>query len=135
VPAKRRPKPAWLEPAARQRDHPLHKPRFNPKRHKWPTGPIVTLGLSIGLLLGLAFIVFTDPRAAEPAPTLPVLKAFLDERDAKLLARIPPNGFRSCAQARAAGFKEIYNGERAYRPELDADRDGKACEWNGRRWF
>lgn len=43
------------------------------------------------------------------------------------------NGYyENCAQARAAGVTPIMAGESGYRPELDADRDGVACEpWTG----
>jgi hypothetical protein len=36
--------------------------------------------------------------------------------------------FRRCAEARAAGVAPIYEGEPGYRPELDRDSDGIACE-------
>jgi micrococcal nuclease len=37
-------------------------------------------------------------------------------------------GFRSCAAARAAGAAPLYRGRPGYRPQLDADGDGIACE-------
>ena len=36
--------------------------------------------------------------------------------------------FRSCDEARAAGYKNIRRGEPGYRPGLDRDNDGIACE-------
>jgi hypothetical protein len=40
--------------------------------------------------------------------------------------------YANCDAARAAGDAPIYRGERAYRPQLDADEDGIACEpWIG----
>ena len=36
--------------------------------------------------------------------------------------------YRNCAAARAAGVTPIYFGEAGYRPALDRDRDGVACE-------
>ena len=36
--------------------------------------------------------------------------------------------YRNCAAARAAGVAPIYFGEPGYRPALDRDRDGVACE-------
>ncbi|NEX91176.1 excalibur calcium-binding domain-containing protein [Caulobacter sp. 17J65-9] len=36
--------------------------------------------------------------------------------------------FSSCADARAKGAAPIRQGEAGYRPELDADGDGVACE-------
>jgi hypothetical protein len=39
--------------------------------------------------------------------------------------------YRNCTQARAAGSAPIYAGQPGYRPALDADGDGIACE----PWF
>jgi hypothetical protein len=36
--------------------------------------------------------------------------------------------YPNCAAVRAAGAAPIYLGQPAYRPQLDADRDGIACE-------
>jgi hypothetical protein len=36
--------------------------------------------------------------------------------------------YPNCASARAAGVAPIHEGEPGYRPELDADGDGIACE-------
>lgn len=36
--------------------------------------------------------------------------------------------FRNCSEARAAGYANIRQGEPGYRPALDRDRDGIACE-------
>ena len=36
--------------------------------------------------------------------------------------------YPNCAAARAAGVAPIHIGEPGYRPELDGDRDGVACE-------
>lgn len=36
--------------------------------------------------------------------------------------------YRNCAAARAAGAAPIYRGEPGYRPPLDRDGDGVACE-------
>jgi hypothetical protein len=36
--------------------------------------------------------------------------------------------FRNCSEARAAGAAPIYQGEPGYRPALNRDRDGIACE-------
>ena len=42
--------------------------------------------------------------------------------------------YRNCAEARAAGVAPIRRGQPGYRPGLDADNDGVACEpWRGRR--
>jgi endonuclease YncB( thermonuclease family) len=36
--------------------------------------------------------------------------------------------FRNCAEARAAGAAPLYRGRPGYRPEMDGDSDGIACE-------
>jgi hypothetical protein len=36
--------------------------------------------------------------------------------------------FRSCAEARAAGYSNIPRGSYGYGPALDRDNDGIACE-------
>ncbi|MBY0397800.1 MAG: excalibur calcium-binding domain-containing protein [Thermoleophilia bacterium] len=45
-------------------------------------------------------------------------------------ASAPPPGayYRYCADARAAGVAPLYAGEPGYRPALDRDGDGVACE-------
>lgn len=41
--------------------------------------------------------------------------------------------YRNCAAARAAGAAPIYRGQPGYRPEMDGDGDGVACEpYHGR---
>ena len=42
----------------------------------------------------------------------------------------PPAGayYSGCNDARAAGVAPIYAGEPGYRPEMDGDGDGVACE-------
>lgn len=40
----------------------------------------------------------------------------------------PTPYYRTCAEARAAGASPLYRGQPGYRPELDRDGDGKACE-------
>lgn len=36
--------------------------------------------------------------------------------------------FKNCKEARAAGYSNIRKGEPGYRPKLDRDGDGIACE-------
>jgi hypothetical protein len=43
------------------------------------------------------------------------------------LGRLPPY-YPNCDAARAAGVAPIHEGEPGYRPPLDADGDGIACE-------
>lgn len=63
-------------------------------------------------------------------------------RDAPSIARSPSpsytqpsgTGFRNCREAWAAGAAPIYRGQPGYRPEMDGDGDGIACEpYRGRR--
>lgn len=41
--------------------------------------------------------------------------------------------YRNCTEARAAGVAPIYRGQPGYRPALDRDNDGVACEPYRRR--
>lgn len=41
---------------------------------------------------------------------------------------VPAAYFRNCAQARAVGAAPLYRGRPGYRPEMDGDGDGIACE-------
>lgn len=42
--------------------------------------------------------------------------------------------YRNCTEARMAGVAPIYRGQPGYRPEMDGDNDGIACEpYRGRR--
>lgn len=42
--------------------------------------------------------------------------------------------YRNCSEAREAGVAPIYRGQPGYRPEMDGDNDGIACEpYRGRR--
>ena len=36
--------------------------------------------------------------------------------------------YKSCAEAKAAGVAPMRKGEPGYRPELDRDKDGVACD-------
>jgi endonuclease YncB( thermonuclease family) len=54
-----------------------------------------------------------SPRAITPLPARPALAGVL---------------YRNCAEARAAGAAPIYRGQPGYRPQLDRDNDGVACE-------
>jgi endonuclease YncB( thermonuclease family) len=45
----------------------------------------------------------------------------------------PEPYYRNCKDARAAGAAPLYRGKPGYRPEMDGDGDGIACEpWRGR---
>lgn len=41
---------------------------------------------------------------------------------------VPPNGFKSCAAAKQAGYTHMRKGQPGYHTRLDRDRDGVACD-------
>jgi hypothetical protein len=59
-----------------------------------------------------------------------VWTAGTNRSQAYVRASAPPAGayYPGCNAARAAGVAPIYEGEPGYRPELDGDSDGIACE-------
>jgi len=68
-----------------------------------------------------------DYRAANPAPRQPTARV----SDGPRPATPPPASnayFRNCKEAWAAGAAPIYRGQPGYRPEMDGDGDGIACE-------
>lgn len=95
---------------------------------------------SFGLgIWGGAFAQPADYRAAHPRDfSPPVQRIAAPAPAARTTARLRPPSpapraaagiwFASCAQARAAGFISIPRGQPGYRPILDADSDGFACE-------
>lgn len=57
-------------------------------------------------------------------------------RPVRLAGRAPEAEvyFSGCNEVRAAGLAPLYIGQPGYRPEMDGDDDGIACEpWRGRR--
>lgn len=85
-------------------------------------------------LWGSVFQTPADYRAANTRQSTPIA------RSRSTLARIEsaPNRsavwFRNCTEARAAGAAPLYRGRPGYRPEMDGDGDGVACEpFRGRR--
>jgi micrococcal nuclease len=59
------------------------------------------------------------PPRREPPPPPPREQAARPSREVY---------FRNCSEARAAGRRNIRRGEPGYRPALDRDNDGVACE-------
>ena len=57
---------------------------------------------------------------------------FLDKDDSKDPASVFGGSpwFSSCADAKAAGYGPMSDGDPGYAPHLDRDGDGIACEWN-----
>lgn len=73
------------------------------------------------------FIERAPPRSAAPERPLRALQAPVRNAPASVY-------YRNCAAARAAGAAPIYRGQPGYRPQLDGDGDGIACEpYRGRR--
>ena len=77
------------------------------------------LEMSFGWLLFVGFIavvifIISHLQKVTPDATTPTSK--------------PSTYFASCADARAAGRENIPQDDPAYRPELDRDGDGLACE-------
>lgn len=81
--------------------------------------------LSLGLLASGLAVTFPGATAAPRewlAVALPKSPAAPRERSA------PAVYYRNCNAARAAGAAPIYIGQPGFRPELDGDSDGIACE-------
>lgn len=114
-------KPDPLRTGAEGRAHKLRRrfqsatPRRFRRRAPWRLRRTVGRALSVLLMLG----VFVSLGLAHRH--VPQLFAG---------SRIAPDGvyYPSCASARRAGAAPIRRGEPGYRPKLDADDDGIACE-------
>lgn len=84
------------------------------------------------------FVAPAEWRAANPRSEQPLRRV---ERQATAppaaVARPAPAAgryFRNCAEAIAAGAAPLYRGQPGYRPQMDGDSDGIACEpYRGRR--
>ncbi|MVU84086.1 calcium-binding protein [Nocardia sp. ET3-3] len=79
-----------------------------------------------------AEIPAVQPQPAAPAeiPAVPAPAAARDLLDdSGLVVRVSDDVyFKNCTEARNAGAAPILNGEPGYRPALDRDNDGVACE-------
>jgi hypothetical protein len=79
-------------------------------------GGAVAIGLAIGLLAALTVSGALVHKIAVP---LDLVREHIP----------PPSAYYSgCDEARAAGVAPLYVGEPGYRPEMDGDDDGIACE-------
>jgi endonuclease YncB( thermonuclease family) len=79
--------------------------------------------LGIGIW-GSEFVMPSAYRAANPqAYRRPVAQTMRQARPSRSSIF-----FRNCAEARVAGAAPIYRGQPGYRPEMDGDNDGIACE-------
>lgn len=72
-------------------------------------------------------IVWTGAGAA-PNATTPSPTGATGTSSPPTLAAPPEPYYANCAAARAAGMTPIYRGQSGYRPALDRDGDGVACE-------
>ena len=103
--------------------------RIRSGRHRRPKktreGSWVAFGAKVAVASLVAFlgILFSDqiPAAAQTAIRL---------ANGHGRENTPPAGARyyGCDDARAAGVAPLYEGEPGYRPEMDGDGDGVACE-------
>lgn len=87
--------------------------------------------------LGVWSSEFAEPaawRAANPRPASERAARDAEPRAQAVRAvsavRSAPSGvyFRNCSEARAAGAAPLYRGQPGYRPGMDGDGDGIACE-------
>ena len=73
------------------------------------------------------FQIPSEFRAANPS----LFRAPIPSPPARRESATPPSRtvfYRNCREARAAGVAPIYRGQPGYRPEMDGDGDGIACE-------
>ncbi len=70
----------------------------------------------------IAAPIDTEPPVAESEPST------TGRTTAPTTARVASVFFNNCAEARAAGAAPLHRGDPGYRPELDRDKDGTACE-------
>jgi hypothetical protein len=91
----------------RSRAYATISPRQSRRQRTGATVGLAIVGVFIGALAGLVYF---------------------DQHDSEAL--VPPQGFRPCAEAKAAGVGQMWSWHKGYRPALDADHDGRACEWN-----
>ncbi len=93
----------------------------------------MTRQLSLAALTGLMLLAapaILGPADAQPRrnppPTANAQQSGAESRESIY--------YRNCAAARAAGVAPLYRGQPGYRPQLDGDGDGIACEpYRGRR--
>lgn len=75
----------------------------------------------------------SDYRASHPS-SHPTAKAHRSTSEGYASRQPIAVYYRNCAQARAAGAAPLYRGQPGYRPQMDGDGDGIACEpYRGRR--
>ncbi len=72
----------------------------------------------------------TPTPAPKPAPAAPATKAAPQPPPVETTEEAPAHSayYANCSAAKAAGAAPLYRGEPGYRPALDRDGDGVACE-------
>ncbi len=109
------------------------------KRRADTQDPVVkVLGIAgaVGVALGVLIGLHESGGLAKAATFVGVVTKEVAVSQGIMRANTPQPGayYRYCADARAAGVAPLYAGEPGYRPELDRDGDGVACEpYRGRR--
>ncbi|MBV1688995.1 excalibur calcium-binding domain-containing protein [Novosphingobium sp. G106] len=98
------------------------KYRYTPAEREWGVGKTVLVGVFAGAVIGGAWIALKNDGPARLrgiAVTAGIVRA-----------RSPQSGdyWPGCNAARSAGTAPIYANEPGYRPEMDGDNDGVACE-------
>lgn len=76
----------------------------------------------------LAACIFTGMVVYITAPSLQTAMTGSTQMSDNIRATEQSRYFRNCNEARAAGVAPISRGSPGYRPELDGDHDGEACE-------
>jgi hypothetical protein len=96
------------------------------KHHPLSVVSLLVGGISLGAVLGIGSLAATPggrAAVATSANNLAITMGWKRQRE-------PQAGdfWGGCNDARAAGTAPIYRGEPGYRPEMDGDSDGIACE-------
>ena len=88
--------------------------------------PVLVGAGILGAVAGIASVAITPQGREELTSTVNVATVAVGAAR----ARSPQQGdhWGGCNDARVAGTAPIYRGEPGYRPEMDGDNDGVACE-------
>lgn len=112
----------------------VHRPDFRRRRNRHPKRPkgfrVPSASASgFGLkVAGAATLVFMGVYYSDRLPAA-MHSVVQFSRDVGRQNRPPPGAYYyNCDDARAAGVAPLYAGEPGYRPEMDGDDDGIACE-------
>lgn len=100
--------------------------RRKQKRARSSIADLLLYGVTAGVVIGIGSLALTsDGRHTIAAITkrVGVATGLKREREPQ-----PGDYWYGCDSARASGTAPIYRGEPGYRPEMDGDDDGIACE-------